>query len=432
MENDLILDIDNVGPISHAKINIGKINVVGGINSSGKSTASKLLYCFLRANSNNNLLSYEHFYESLRNIERYLPMAKSYLNNEYANKLYTSFRQLRNSVVHGGTEEDLIKNFDDFSKVFNELSIKYFIMFEKDPRFRRLKLNYETMEKYVSDTLKNPEKIYISNLTELIDLEFNIQGKSDFGGISKLYLPKSSFEQKINFAEYEFNQKNSYPIEEIYYLDSFSIYDDDNLGLFNSEHVQSLTKSLYQPYQIKPGFNDSLELILNELLLKINNLINGSITAIRRKENLFVNSEDVSSPMKNTASGIKQIGVVQRLISNHKLTPGSFLIIDEPEVNLHPAWQVKFAEILVLISLELDVTIYINTHSPMFIESLSLFSEFYGLLEETNVYLTEDDENSKFTFKKINPKDMGAVYENLSRPYDDLDDLKSKILFKED
>ena len=147
MENDLILDIDNVGPISHAKINIGKINVVGGINSSGKSTASKLLYCFLRANSNNNLLSYEHFYESLRNIERYLPMAKSYLNNEYANKLYTSFRQLRNSVVHGGTEEDLIKNFDDFSKVFNELSIKYFIMFEKDPRFRRLKLNYETMEK---------------------------------------------------------------------------------------------------------------------------------------------------------------------------------------------------------------------------------------------------------------------------------------------
>ena len=171
---------------------------------------------------------------------------------------------------------------------------------------------------------------------------------------------------------------------------------------------------------------------MNELLLKINNLINGSITAIRRKENLFVNSEDVSSPMKNTASGIKQIGVVQRLISNHKLTPGSFLIIDEPEVNLHPEWQVKFAEILVLISLELDVTIYINTHSPMFIESLSLFSEFYGLLEETNVYLTEDDENSKFTFKKINPKDMGAVYENLSRPYDDLDDLKSKILFKED
>ena len=51
MENDLILEINNVGPISHAKINIGKISIIGGKNSTGKSTSSKLLYCFLRANS---------------------------------------------------------------------------------------------------------------------------------------------------------------------------------------------------------------------------------------------------------------------------------------------------------------------------------------------------------------------------------------------
>ena len=29
MENDLILEIDNVGPISNAKIDIGKINIIG-------------------------------------------------------------------------------------------------------------------------------------------------------------------------------------------------------------------------------------------------------------------------------------------------------------------------------------------------------------------------------------------------------------------
>ena len=40
MENDLILEIDNVGPISHAKIDIGKINIIGGKNSTGKSTSS--------------------------------------------------------------------------------------------------------------------------------------------------------------------------------------------------------------------------------------------------------------------------------------------------------------------------------------------------------------------------------------------------------
>ena len=70
---------------------------------------------------------------------------------------------------------------------------------------------------------------------------------------------------------------------------------------------------------------------------------------------------------------------------------GDILIIDEPEVNLHPEWQVKFAEILVLIASELNVSLYINTHSPMFIEAITLYSEFYDLLDETNVYLTEEE-----------------------------------------
>ena len=116
---------------------------------------------------------------------------------------------------------------------------------------------------------------------------------------------------------------------------------------------------------------------------------------------------------------------------NNKLVENSYLIIDEPEVNLHPEWQIKFAEILVLLVKELDIKLYLNSHSPMFIEAISLYSEYYDLLEDTNFYLTEKQENDKFNFIKIDPKDMGAVYENLTKPYDELDKLKAKILFKE-
>ena len=80
-------------------------------------------------------------------------------------------------------------------------------------------------------------------------------------------------------------------------------------------------------------------------------------------------------PMSNTASGVKQIGVLQSLLANRKLSPGSFLIIDEPEVNLHPEWQVKFAGILVLLAKDLDITLYINTHSPLFIQAIDAYSE---------------------------------------------------------
>ena len=54
----------------------------------------------------------------------------------------------------------------------------------------------------------------------------------------------------------------------------------------------------------------------------------------------------------------------------------------------------------------------------------------YDLINETNVYLTVKNKN-KYTFTKIDSKDMGEVYENLTKPYDELDKLKAEIIFRE-
>ena len=48
--NIININIQNFGAISESNMNIGKINIVGGQNATGKSTASKLLYCFLKFN----------------------------------------------------------------------------------------------------------------------------------------------------------------------------------------------------------------------------------------------------------------------------------------------------------------------------------------------------------------------------------------------
>ena len=47
--HDLNLEINDFGIINHANIEINKITIVGGVNDSGKSTACKLLYCFLKS-----------------------------------------------------------------------------------------------------------------------------------------------------------------------------------------------------------------------------------------------------------------------------------------------------------------------------------------------------------------------------------------------
>lgn len=49
MEN-FNLEINDFGIINNANIEINKITIVGGVNDSGKSTACRLLYCFLKSN----------------------------------------------------------------------------------------------------------------------------------------------------------------------------------------------------------------------------------------------------------------------------------------------------------------------------------------------------------------------------------------------
>lgn len=70
--------------------------------------------------------------------------------------------------------------------------------------------------------------------------------------------------------------------------------------------------------------------------------------------------------MENTASGLKQLATIQLLLDNNELTKNSFLILDEPEINLHSEWQVKLAKLLVLLVKELNIYLYINSHSPQF------------------------------------------------------------------
>ena len=73
MKSGINFKINNVGPVANADINIGKINVVGGKNSTGKSTSSKLLYCFLRANSSDRQdLAMESLFGEIRRLRMIL------------------------------------------------------------------------------------------------------------------------------------------------------------------------------------------------------------------------------------------------------------------------------------------------------------------------------------------------------------------------
>ena len=284
--------------------------------------------------------------------------------------------------------------------------------------------------------------------------EFYIRTKEFIGnvGVDDAHFYMKSNDERFNPYSYFFI--NGF-IDSIYYVDNVSIFDlltAEGMGSGRLFHMDEIIEDLFEGND-DGECDDDVKVILD----RIESIIKGKYsndlpifeTNIKDERDIlgrrlkpddvegssflkkFYGSErKVSTFNFNTPSGIKQIGVVQLLLLNNRLKRGGYLIIDEPEVNLHPEWQIRFAEILVLLSKELDITLYLNSHSPMFIEAISLYSQYHGLIDETSVYLTQESGNYKYVFKRIDPHDMGEVYENLTKPYDELDRLKAKILFK--
>jgi predicted ATPase len=91
----------------------------------------------------------------------------------------------------------------------------------------------------------------------------------------------------------------------------------------------------------------------------------------------------------NTATGIKYFGIFQVLSQNNYLNENTVLVLDEPEVHLHPKWQLEMAKIIVEL-VKNGVKIVVNSHSPYMIEALKRYSEVEEIEDKTNFYLAED------------------------------------------
>lgn len=306
--------INNVGSINHADMDIGRINVIGGKNCTGKSTTSNLLYCFLRAISSEN----------------------------------------------------------------------------------------------------------DSTIKELLKSEFDITGPQDYNDNAGIY-SGDDFSCNFDFKNFEFSKKGDLDITKVFYFDSFSLFDNKTGGTYFLEHVKSLEAALEITEENK---NPDLEV---EKIIK--EILGGEI----KKENgelFFVRENGVKTHMKNTSSGVKQVAIIQTLLNNNELELNSFLIMDEPEVNLHPEWQIKFAKILVLLVKELDLSIYIASHSPFFIEAIELYSQYYDLIDDSYFYLTQKAEGYQYDIVSVDSNNLEAIYRNLGQPYDILDEIKMDLMFK--
>ena len=118
--------------------------------------------------------------------------------------------------------------------------------------------------------------------------------------------------------------------------------------------------------------------------------------------------------MRNVSSGLKPFLLLQRLLLNGSLEENGILVMDEPEVHLHPEWQLVYAELIVLLQKEFNMHILLNTHSPYFLDAIDVYSHKHDVAEKCKYYLAEDNDGVAVISDASD--NLDKLYGKLARP----------------
>jgi hypothetical protein len=88
-----------------------------------------------------------------------------------------------------------------------------------------------------------------------------------------------------------------------------------------------------------------------------------------RRELLFQPAEGITLDMPVVSSMVKELSPLV-LYLRYLAQPGEWLIIDEPEMNLHPKAQVQLTEFLAML-VQAGLHVLITTHSPYMVDHLA-------------------------------------------------------------
>lgn len=415
------LIIKNIGKLKNAEVEIKGITVITGENNTGKSTVGKVLWSIFSSFYKINEQIAIEKQESIEKIifNDFLDSMYQY-NMGYLDPFYNEEEEKKNiekiskKMVNG---LETIKNDTIVLKNYILDLLKQIIFSNADGS------NYKTNEIMEILQLSN-ERISKITISKRLLKEFNNQINniySESEAEMELIIKDKSLKIVIEDNKIKDLKENVYVNTEVFYIDDPHIVDE--LEEISLEKI----KFSHREQLIKKLLNIKEESVINELLAedrwkKINNrltsIIRGKFTKKENGKSFFYEEINV----KNLSMGLKVFAIIKLLIQNNSLKENGTIILDEPEIHLHPEWQLLFAELIVLLQKEFGMHILLTTHSPYFLNAIEVFSEKYKINEKCKYYIAENDANGSII------KDMTGntrkIYRKLARPIQDLENIR--------
>lgn len=145
----------------------------------------------------------------------------------------------------------------------------------------------------------------------------------------------------------------------------------DSLAKYNGRLIIKLSEDGILDLEGKNTFLVPLRILLNQKIAKIRDVKSVFINAETKQHQLFHRDDFKVVRLKNMSSGEQCIFLLLLGIAS-KLKDNSLICIDEPELSLHPAWQMSFMNAIInSFSIFNGCHFIISTHSPQIISNIT-------------------------------------------------------------
>lgn len=448
------LEIKNLGTIKESILDIKKLTIFAGENNTGKTYASYSIYGFL-----NNVFNFDYKFsfleEEISNLKEdgvlKLELTK-FLNENFEKiileieKNYVEYLDMFFSVETGYFRDTKLKFKIDLEKLKTriiELYYKEEILIGKDKKF----LNIEKMkdDNYLNVVFFNEEKIptqifreyFIKSLLKMI-----------FRGLFSDVFLLPAERAGLNLFFRELGEKRNALVDQLANIEKTK---EKHLNVMIMEMIQSITSKYPQPISDYIKFLHEVENLKKSkseflgLAKEIQkDIINGSYK-IENNSIFFIpkgrNKEKLNLHM--SSSTVKTFfGLVFYL--EHIAKKGDCLIIDEPELSLHPDNQRKIARIIAKI-VNAGINVVISTHSDYILKefnNLIILNDEFSKREEVmkkykyvNEELLNKENISAYIFKdnraekmEIN-KEEGIIAETFDKVINNLNESSDEIYY---
>ncbi|TRT89440.1 MAG: ATP-binding protein [Microcystis aeruginosa Ma_OC_H_19870700_S124] len=418
-----------------------------GYNNSGKTLVSQLLWTIFN-NDNIRKFSENTQIDSLV-IDSEKPIKKITINQELIDEILNKFTQfIEKEVVNTYNLDASIKEtiigsnkliFQADIKEFKETGFQqtFLISVEGNNDLEYLQINKDQGSLTINIKENNiPEKVFDQIPRDLFERAKPSQKLLIIYSIIRVLLSKTEdtffipasrsffpvFYQYI--YEIERNKRSEYNRLFLELIENIDDDSDTNRDIFKRLQEQLPKRSYTEPMNkvieslYSLNTKKKINSVYNSLIEKMIGLMGGEITissleSIAPIQFSFKFDESKDLPMYLASSSVNQLTILYLYLKYWAKEKNNFLMIDEPEVNLHPENQIRLMDILVQFVTEHNNRVLITTHSPILTDILNNYV-YLHTLKSYDVDVTKIIEDNQL--KNLNPEisiakeDLGVYF----------------------